>query len=113
MNELDEILLEQLHSARRRIRLIKRLKKLLKNDRGLLEGEKIVEKKIQFFESMIKDKSLLKRKVKKKKQKDSDLLSRNPVYQWYRNVFMFTTVGYKIVLDSLTGYMSFFKKDKE
>lgn len=113
MNELDEILLEQLHSARRRIRLIKRLKKLLKNDKGLVEGEKIVEKKIQFFESMIKDKSLLKKKIKKKKQKESDLLSRNPIYEWYRNAFLFTTVGYKIVLDSITGYMSFFKKDKE
>jgi hypothetical protein len=113
MNELDEILLEQLHSARRRIRLIKRLKKLLKNDKGLIEGEKLVEKKIRFFESMIEDKSLLKKKVKKKKQKESDLLARNPVYEWYRNVFLFTTVGYKIVWDSLTGYMSFFKKDKE
>jgi hypothetical protein len=112
-DELDEILLEQLHAARRQKKLIKRLKRLLKNEHLLYVGDEMVDKRITFYESMIHNKSLLLRKPKKRKTKQSDLLARNPFYEWCRNVTMVTNITYKMFSDSLSGYMSFFKKDKE
>ena len=114
MDELDEILLDQLHSVKRTKKLLKRLKKLYrKSDPYIEKGEVYIENKIKFFESMIQDKSLLFKKVKKKKVKQSDLLSRNPFYEWYRNTMFVTNFGIKMFTDSLSQYMSYFKKDKE
>lgn len=112
-DDLDEILLEQLHAAKRQKKLIKRLKKLLKNEHLLYVGDEMVDKKITFLESMIHNKSLLHKKPKKRKTKQSDLLARNPVYELYRNAILFTTVGFKLFSGSLSEYMSSFKKDKE
>lgn len=113
MNELDEILLDQLHGAKRSKKLVKRLRKLYrKPDSYLDKGEVYIDGRIQFFESMIQDKSLLVKKVKKRKVKQSDLLSRNPVYEWYRNAMFVTNFGYKMFTDSVSQYMSYFRKDK-
>jgi hypothetical protein len=95
MDELDEILLEQLHNP------------------YIEKGEVYIDNRIKFFESMIQDKSLLFKKPKKKKTKQSDLLSRNPAYEWYRNAMFITNFGYKIFTDSISQYMSYFKKGKE
>lgn len=113
MDELDEILLEQLHAAKRSKKLVKRIRKLFKNDPAIDKGEVYIDGRIQFFENMIQDKSLLLKKVKKKKTKQSDLLSRNPVYEWYRNTMFITNLGYKMFTDSLSQYMSYFRKGKE
>ena len=112
-DELDEILLDQLHNAKRRKKLIKRLKKLFKTEHLLYVGDEMIDRKIQFFEYMIQDKSLLLRKPKKVKIQQSDLLARNPLYEWYRNTLFVTTFSYKFITDSLSQYMSYFKKDKE
>lgn len=112
MDELDHILLDQLHAAKRSKKVVKRAKKLLPTDRLVIVGEILVEKRIQFFESMISDKTLLHKRHKRKKQKDLDILSRNPVYEWYKTVFMATTFGYKMFADSVSSYMSYFKKGK-
>jgi hypothetical protein len=112
-DELDEILLEQLHSAKRRKKLVKKLKRLMKKEHLLYVCDEMVDKRIAFLESMIHNKSLLLRKPKKRKTKQSDLLSRNPFYEWYRNAIMLTNVTYKMFSNSLSEYMSFFKKDKE
>ena len=56
MDELDIILTEQLHIARASKKSVKRLLKIMPNDPGLIQGEKLIDLKIVFLESMIKDK---------------------------------------------------------
>ena len=84
-------------------------------DPTLLTLQEMNEKKIQFFEYMIQDKTLLhkKIKVKKKKQKDPDILARGTAHEWYRNFMVITTIGYKMMIDSVQAYMSLYKKGKD
>lgn len=111
-DELDLILVEQLQQTRKNKKMIKRVRKLLKNDPAVDKGEEYIDGRIKFFESMICDKSLLYKKHKKKKQKDQDILARNPVYEWYRQALYVTVFSYKMFMDSVSGYMSYFKKGK-
>ena len=112
-DELDIILLEQLHQARRNKKTIKRVRKLLSNDPIIDKGDEYIDGRIAFFETMIQNKSLLDKKQKKKKRnKDPDILARNPVYEMYRQTLYFTVFGYKMLSDSVSGYMSYFKKGK-
>ena len=114
IDELDLILLEQLHQSRRNKKTIKRVKKLLKDDPAVDKGEEYIDNRIAFFESMIQNKSLLSKKQKKKKRnKDPDILARNPFYEAYRQALYVTVFGYKMFTDSVSGYMSYFKKGKE
>ena len=72
------------------------------------------EKKMQFLETMINDKTLLQKKRKRKKvSKDPDILARSTTYEWYRNFMVVTNIGYRIMVDSFQAYMSLFKKGKE
>ena len=87
--------------------------KVMPHEPLLRQGVIMAEKRIQYFETMIQDKELLKKKHKKKKQKDPDVLARNPVYEWYRVAYIASTLGYKMIMDSATAYMSYFKKGKE
>ena len=109
---LDLILLEQLHSAKNGQKLIKRLKKLIKNDPGLEALEHQNKIRIDFFENNIENKELLKKKNKKKPQSQSDLLSKNPLYESYRFMVFTTIYGYSLMVDNMKNYLSFFKKDK-
>ena len=111
-DELDEILLEQYHSVKRSKKFYKRMKKLMPTERLLIVGEDMAEKKMEFYASMINNKLLLEKKHKKKKQKDPDVLARNPVYEWYRSALYLTVFGYKFFMKSAEQYMSYFKKDK-
>ena len=112
-DELDLILLEQLQQARKNKKTIKRVRKLLSNDPAIDKGEEYIDGRIAFFETMIQNKSLLDKKQKKKKRnKDPDILARNPVYEMYRQTLYFTVFGYKMLSDSVSGYMSYFKKGK-
>lgn len=111
-SDLDHILLDQYHAAKRSKKVIKRAKKLLPNDPLVEIGEELVEKRIQFYESMIRDKSLLHKRHKRKKSTELDILAKNPVYDWYKTIFMVTTFGYKMFAGSVSQYMSYFKKGK-
>jgi len=111
--DLDHILIDQLHSAKSRMKLYKRLRKVMRNEHLLYVGEEMTDKRIQFFESMIQDKTLLHKKHKRKKRKDLDILAKNPIYDWYKTIFMATTFSYKMFTDSVTQYISYFKKGKE
>lgn len=83
-------------------------------DPAIDKGEEYVDGRIAFFETMIQNKSLLHKKQKKKKRnKDPDILARNPVYEMYRQALYVTVFGYKMLTDSVSGYMSYFKKGKE
>ena len=85
-------------------------------DPTLLTFQEMNEKRVQFFEFMIEDKTLLHKKIKKKKRdKDPDILARSTSYEWYRNFMMVSTIGYKMMMESIQTYTSLFykKKDKE
>jgi len=69
MENLDEILLDQLNSARKTAKLIKRLKKYYKNDYKIIECEKNNILRQQFFENMIENKNIINTKINKKKNK--------------------------------------------
>lgn len=113
MNELEEILLDQLHAAQRQRKRIKRMIRIMPHEPLLREGEIMVTKRIQFYETMIQDKSLLHKKVKKKKkEKDPDILARGIFREWYRNAYVLTKVSYNIMSKSVQTYMSFFSNKK-
>ena len=114
MNEVDEILLDQLHVARHIAKKMRKARKVMGPDPVLLFCQEANEKKIQFFETMINDKTLLHKKHKrKKKEKNPDILARSTSYEWYRNFMLASNIGYKMMVDSFQAYMSFFKKGKE
>ena len=108
---LDQILLEQLHAAKNGHKLIKRLKKLIKNDPGIDALQHQNKIRIEFFENMIQDKSLLVKKLKKKKHKQSDLLSRNPVYEAYRLTVFISIYGLNLLTQTIKNYTYTFKKN--
>lgn len=112
MEDLDHILLDQLHAAISSKKVVKRIKKLNPNDPLVSIGEILIDNRIKFFESMISDKTLLCKKHKRKKQKDIDILTRNPVYEWYKTIFMVSTFSYRVFMGSVSSYMSYFKKGK-
>ena len=116
MKKLDDILVEQLHSSRKSLKTVKRHLKLMPTDPWLNKGVPLIENKIKFFENMIEDKKLIKKKVKKKKQCDPDILSRSPIYTWYRDVMIISNIGYSFFVDMAQNYISLYtsrKKEKE
>lgn len=111
MDELDEILLDQYHSAQRRKKILKRMKRLMPFEKQLIDGEIANEKLIQFLESQISDKELFNKKpAKKKKTKEIDILAKNPAYEWYKQILYITFFSYKIFSESALEYMNFLKK---
>lgn len=115
MNELDEILHEQLHVARHIAKKMRKARRVMGPDPTLLICQELNEKRIQYFEYMIDDKTLLQKKHKRKKKsnKDPDILARSTTYEWYRNFMLISNIGYKMMVDSFQAYMSYFRKDKE
>ena len=113
MNELDEILLDQLHVARHIAKKMRKARRVMGPDPALLTFQEMNEKRIQFFESMINDKTLLQKKHKRKKQENPDILARSTSYEWYRNFMVASNIGYKMMIESFQAYMSYFRKDKE
>jgi hypothetical protein len=62
-DELNLILAEQLQSAKLSLKTINRFLKLMPNDPWLLQGKKIVEKRIDWYESMITEPSYKRKRV--------------------------------------------------
>jgi hypothetical protein len=109
MEELDLILLEQWHAAKKGQKVLKRMKKIFGDVDELQRVINANQLRLQFFESMIEDKSLLDKKIKKKKKKE-DVLDRNPIYYMYRNTVMAAAFGYMYFSSSIQKYLDFFKK---
>ena len=84
-------------------------------DPNIEKGLTYIENKIKFFESMIQNKELAKKKKKKKKKEcDPDILARSTIYTWYRDAFLVTTLGYRVMVQTAQDYISMFsKKDKK
>jgi hypothetical protein len=62
MDELDIILLEQHHSAKARLKRLRRLLKIMPQNKQLMLGEQLIIKKLQFLENHMIDKHLLNKK---------------------------------------------------
>lgn len=106
-DELDRILLDQLHACKRSLKTIKNLRKFLPNDEtGLDQLEEFTLNRMVFFERYIKDKSLLEKKIKKKKP-----ISKPSIYDIYRNYYIISMVTYKVMINSMHSYLSFFRKN--
>jgi hypothetical protein len=60
--ELDKVLADQLYSARRRLKAINRFLKLMPNEPWLIKGKKRCEMNIEWYESLINDKKLKKKR---------------------------------------------------
>lgn len=111
-DELDHILVEQLHSTKKSLKVLKRHHKLMPDDPWIKKGLILIENKIKFFENMVENKELIRKKKKKKKEKNSDILAKNPVYEWYRTMFFTTSFAYKMFMNSISQYTSYFRKGK-
>lgn len=83
------------------------------NDDGLNRLAVQVNLSIQYLESMISNKEFVnKKKINKRKTETIDILARNPIQSFYRDAFLISLYGYKLMSDSLDAYVSFFKKKK-
>ena len=111
MNELDEILLDQYHSAKKTMKVLKRFKKIFPENKELVKAEEANKLRQKFFEDMIENKDILNKKVKKK-EKSEDILDRNPIYYMYRNTIMAAAFGYMFFSSSVQKYWEQFRKDK-
>lgn len=111
--DLDHILLAQLHVARRLGSKMKKAKKVMGDDPLLIELQKRNEKRIQFLEDMIEDKNILHKKVKKKKKENPDVLARNPFYEAWRATFMITMLSYRTFTEYMTSYWKNNKKEEK
>lgn len=106
-DELDNILLQQLHVMKKQKKIIKRVRKLYGHDPMLDIGEVNVDNKILFLQSMIQDKSILKNKKPKiDKRPYNDILSRNPIWELYRHTIMISLFSYKTITDTVSNYFS-------
>lgn len=112
MEDLDHILLEQLQAAKRTEKMIKRLNKLYVNDSRILECLERNLLRQKFFDSMIEDKSIMSKKIKRKRI-NNDILAKSPFYETYRYALTFTLINYKMMSDFMQGYIDFFRKDKK
>lgn len=68
-DDLDLILAEQLYATRLRLKYARLTLRVLKNDTVLIILEDLMFKKTCFLESMIQDKTLLKKKINKHNMK--------------------------------------------
>jgi len=112
MEDLDEILLDQLNSARKTAKLIKKLKKYYKNEPRVLECEKNNNLRQQFFENMIENKSILNKKIRKKKI-NNDILKNNVFYTTCRYFFTVTIINYNLLSEITKNYFVLLRKDKK
>lgn len=112
MEDLDHILLDQLNSAKRTMKVLKSFKKIFPENKELLKADEANKLRQKFFEDMIENKDLIKKKHKKKKIKSQDILDKNPIYYMYRNTIMAAAFGYMFFSSSVQRYWDQFRKDK-
>lgn len=104
--DLDTILADQYHNAKRRLKLVKRLRQAFNYQEDLDLCERQIQLTITFYESMIFDKRLLEKKIRIRKPTD-DILAKNRVRNTIKNVFAYSTLSYRMMLSYWETYMSF------
>lgn len=104
--ELDHILLDQLNCAKKRLKRLKIIKRLriVSDKEGLDNIEKRIHLNIQFYENMIKDKTLLRKKKSKTKGKNKDILSKNVFVELYKYSVFVTFYGYNLMTTYFKRY---------
>ena len=110
MNELDEILLSQYHSAKKTMKALQRIKKIFPENKESLEAEQANKFRQEFFKSMIDNKDILTKKPKKK-EKTEDILDKNPMFYIYRNTIMAAAFGYMYFTSYIQKYWEQFRKE--
>lgn len=106
---LEQILLDQYHLSLRLSKKMKKARKIMGEDHLLIEFQNLNEKRTQFFEQVIEDKTLLHKKQKKKKQKSIDILAKNPIHEAWRSALKITFISYRIFGNYI---LNLYKKDK-
>lgn len=111
-DDLDAILADQYHCAKRRLKVVARLRKVVNFHPHEAERlEKQIHLSMQFFENMIIDKRLLKKKHKRKKQTD-DILNKLDTRAVMKNAFTMYAVSYRMITHYWQSYMSFWNLDR-
>lgn len=106
--DLDHILLQQYHSCKRSLKVVKKLKTYYGHDPNLDNVEKQIHLKMDYCIFFMKNKDIIKKKPKKVKK--VDCLSRNPIYEMYRTSYMMTVFSYQVFTQSVQSYLSYFRK---
>ncbi len=111
----DEVLLEQLIIARRIKKRMKLMSKVTGDDSDLMAFMESNDKRIIFLETMIQDKSLLKKKPKKKKKKKTKGVHfktdmKHQMYRFCRDMIYYTMFSYKISSSVIEDYFKKIRK---
>jgi hypothetical protein len=106
MDELDTILLDQYHRAKRSLKMCKRHRILLKDDPELARLERQVLKTMQFLEEMINDKTILHKKPGKRKKTEKSVFCSNPWFEAYKTAFTVTAWSTRLAAEYTQGYLS-------
>lgn len=106
MEELDQILLEQYHSAKRRLKIIKRHRILLKNDTELDRLEQQVLRTVKYLEGQIRDKRLFEQKPSKRKKTEKSIFCNNPWFEAYKTAFTVTAWSTRLFSEYTQGYIN-------
>jgi hypothetical protein len=106
MEELDQILLEQYHSAKRRLKIIKRHRILLKNDTELDRLEQSVLNTVKYLEGQIRDKRLFEKKPSKRKKTEKSIFCSNPWFEAYKGAFTVTVWSTRLFSEYTQGYIN-------
>lgn len=101
---LDDILIEQWDAAQRSKKLFVIYKKLFPHEAFVHASEQQLTARIQFIEIMIVDKGKLSAKRKRKRTVAVDVLTANPVYEWWRNYLFLTVLGSRIFFKFAVSY---------
>ena len=109
--ELEQILLDQYHVSKHIGKRMKRARSLMGDDPLLIQFQGLNEKRTMFFESMIQNKQLMKKKKRKIKKRHHDLLARHPLVEMYKYAWMTTCYGYNIVIESFKGFRNLYRKN--
>ena len=104
-DELDHILLSQLICAKRQLRNVKRMKKIFYDPVNLSIVEHRIMGRMAFYESMIVNKSLIKKK-RVKQERVEDILARNIIETYYRHLFVVSLYFYSV----FSGYFSIWRR---
>jgi hypothetical protein len=109
ISEVDLALLEQWFSCKRRLANVQRMKRVFNDPVNLMFVEHRIHGYMKFCEDQISDKSLLKKRKRHKTKKSKDILYRNPVETYYRNIYMVMT----FTIRSVSSYWNLWYKKEE
>lgn len=103
--ELDDLLIEQWDAAKRSKKLFVVYRKLFPHETFVVISESQLDARIRYIESMVVDKRKLIANRKRTRYVAIDIMSVNPVYEWWRNTVFLTRLGSSIFFKFAISYM--------